>query len=83
LRSVPPEDLLIAERHHPERIGQIYRLRHNPAHECFWFPNMRREEAVVFTVYDSAKDGRATEKEHGSARAGVLLALRQPSPIRV
>src|SRR5437762_2735047 len=65
-RSVAPEDLLVAERRYPNRIGQTYRLRYNPAHRWFYFPEMRRDEAIVFKVYDSAKDGRARFTPHTS-----------------
>lgn len=63
-RSVAKEDFLVAERHHPGRIGQTYRLRHNPAHAWFYFPHMRRDEAIVFKVFDSATDGRARFTPH-------------------
>jgi hypothetical protein len=65
-RSVAPEDLLVAERRYPHRVGQTYRLRHNPRHRWFYFPEMRREEAIVFKVYDSEKDGRARFTPHTS-----------------
>ena len=65
-RSVAPEDLLIAERRYPHRIGQTYRLKYNPAHRWFYFPQMRRDEALVFKVYDSEKDGRARFTPHTS-----------------
>jgi len=65
-RSVPFDDLLIAERRYPNRVGQTYRLRHNAAHRWFYFPHMRRDEALVFKVYDSAKDGRARFTPHTS-----------------
>jgi hypothetical protein len=65
-RSVAPEDLLIAERRYPNRIGQTYRLKYNPRHRWFYFPEMRRDEAIVFKVYDSAKDGRARFTPHTS-----------------
>ena len=65
-RSVAPEDLLIAERRYPNRIGQTYRLRYNPAHRWFYFPQMRRDEAIVFKVFDSLKDGRARFTPHTS-----------------
>ena len=48
------------------RRGQTYRLRHNPAHRWFYFPDMRRDEALVFKVFDSAKDGRARFTAHTS-----------------
>lgn len=63
-QSVAFEDLLIAERRYPNRVGQTYRLRYNPAHRWFYFPEMRREEALVFKVFDSALDGRARFTAH-------------------
>jgi len=65
-RSVAPEDLLIAERRYPNRVGQTYRLKYSPRHRWFYFPEMRRDEALVFKVYDSAKDGRARFTPHTS-----------------
>ena len=64
--SVAPEDLMVAERRYPNRVGQTYRLKHNPNHRWFYFPRMRREEAIVFKVYDSEKDGRARFTPHTS-----------------
>jgi hypothetical protein len=64
--SVAPEDLLIAERRYPHRVGQTYRLKHNPKHRWFYFPRMRRDEALVFKVYDSEQDGRARFTPHTS-----------------
>jgi hypothetical protein len=65
-RTVSPEDLLVAERRYPNRVGQTYRLRYNPNHRWFYFPQMRRDEAIVFKVYDSATDGRARFTPHTS-----------------
>jgi hypothetical protein len=64
--SVAPEDLMVAERRYPNRVGQTYRLRYNPAHRWVYFPQMRRDEALVFKVFDSAKDGRARFTPHTS-----------------
>ncbi|MDB5811564.1 MAG: hypothetical protein JWN94_3686 [Betaproteobacteria bacterium] len=63
-RSVQFEDLLIAERRYPNRVGQTYRLRFNPQHHWFYFPRMQRDEALVFKVFDSATDGRARFTAH-------------------
>jgi len=65
-RSVAPEDLLVAERRYPNRVGQTYRLKYSPRHRWFYFPEMRRDEALVFKVYDSATDGRARFTPHTS-----------------
>ena len=65
-RSVAAGDLLVAERRYPNRVGQTYRLKYNPAHRWFYFPEMRRDEAIVFKVYDSSTDGRARFTPHTS-----------------
>jgi hypothetical protein len=65
-KTVAMADLLIAERRYPHRVGQTYRLKYNPNHRWFYFPEMRRDEALVFKVYDSATDGRARFTPHTS-----------------
>ena len=65
-KSVAPDDLLIAERRYPHRVGQTYRLKYSPRHRWFYFPRMRRDEALVFKVFDSEKDGRARFTPHTS-----------------
>jgi hypothetical protein len=65
-RSVAAEDLLIAERRYPHRVGQTYRLKYSPRHRWFYFPQMRRDEAIVFKVYESQNDGRARFTPHTS-----------------
>ena len=65
-QSVAMEDLVVAERRYPHRVGQTYRLKYNPAHRWYYFPEMRRDEAMVFKVYDSALDGRARFTPHTS-----------------
>ena len=73
-RSIAPADFIPAERRFPHRVGEIYMFQHNPAHRWTWFDRMRRDEALVFKVYDSEKDGRArwgahTSFEHPQTRA--------------
>jgi hypothetical protein len=65
-RSVAPADLLVAERRYPHRVGQTYRLKYSPSHRWFYFPELTRNEAIVFKVYDSEKDGRARFTPHTS-----------------
>jgi hypothetical protein len=62
--SLAPDDLVISERRYPNRIGQTYAVTYNPAHRWFWFPRQQRNEAIVFKVYDSLKDGRARWTAH-------------------
>ena len=63
-RSVAFEDFVISERRYPNRIGQTYAVKYSPRHRWYYFPRMRREEALVFKVYDSLKDGRARWTAH-------------------
>lgn len=63
-RTVSPDDFVISERRYPNRIGQTYAIAFNPAHRWYWLPHMARDEALVFKVYDSAKDGRARWTAH-------------------
>ena len=65
-KSVAMKDLVVAERRYPHRVGQTYRLKHSPDHRWYYFPEMRRDEALVFKVYDSEKDGRARFTPHTS-----------------
>jgi hypothetical protein len=55
-RSLSTGDLVVSERRYPDRIGQTYAITYNPAHRWYWFPRMRREEALVFKTYDSQRD---------------------------
>jgi hypothetical protein len=63
-QTLAPEDLVVSERRAPNRIGQTYAITYNPAHRWFYFPRQRREEAIVFKVYDSLQDGRARWTAH-------------------
>ena len=63
-QTIAPNDLIVTERRHPNRIGQTYSIGYNPDHQWFWYPLQRREEAIVFKVYDSLTDGRARWSAH-------------------
>lgn len=65
-RSLAPADFVPAERRFPDRVGEIYQFAYNPVHRWYYFPRMHREEALVFKVYDSAKDGRARWSAHSA-----------------
>jgi hypothetical protein len=63
-RTVATADLVVSERRYQHRVGQTYAITYNPNHKWFWFPRMRREEAIVFKVFDSMTDGRARFTAH-------------------
>jgi len=64
--SLAPQDFIATERRFPDRVGEIYQFAYNPAHRWTWFSKMRRDEALIFKVYDSATDGRARFGAHTS-----------------
>jgi hypothetical protein len=63
-RSLSVDDLVVSERRYPNRVGQTYAIKYSPQHRWYWFPRMRRDEALVFKVYDSLKDGPARWTAH-------------------
>ena len=52
-RSIPQKGFIRVERRYKYRTGEVYHIAHNPAHEWFYFPQMTRDEALVFKVFDS------------------------------
>jgi hypothetical protein len=62
--SVAPADLVAAELRYPDRTGEIYYVRFNPAHRWYYLPEMRTDEVWVFKNYDAATDGRARFTPH-------------------
>ena len=65
-QTLAEADLIPTERRHPNRVGETYTISHNPDHRWYYFPEMRRDEAIVFKVYDSAAAGNARFTAHGS-----------------
>jgi hypothetical protein len=65
-RSLAPRDLIAAERRYPDRVGEIYHITYNPNHRWYYYPNMQRNEALVFKTFDSAQDGRARWTAHAA-----------------
>jgi hypothetical protein len=70
--SVAPGDLVATDIHHfgeddlatPRHSGQIYSVRHNPAHRWFYVSAMRPDEFLLLKGYDSKADGRARFMPH-------------------
>jgi len=65
-QSLAADDLIAAERRHKARVGEIYQAAYNPHQRWIYFPEMAPEEAILFKVYDSARDGRARFVPHVS-----------------
>jgi hypothetical protein len=63
-RSIGTKELIASARVYPDRVGETYHMTFNPDHVWYYFPNMQRNEAIVFKTFDSAKDGRARWTAH-------------------
>lgn len=55
-RSIAHDDLIAQDLIYRDRVGEIYAVAHNPAHRWVYFPEMRREEALLIKCFDSADD---------------------------
>ncbi len=63
-QSIARESLLATDLVRPDRTGEIYQVAYRPDQRWFYFPNMRRDEALLLKCFDSATDGRARFTAH-------------------
>jgi hypothetical protein len=62
--SVATGDLVASDLIYPNRNGETYSVKFNPAHRWFYFPEMTADEGLLLKCYDSATDGRARFTPH-------------------
>merc|ERR1719443_2770997 len=55
--SVPESDRFLYELRFADRTGENYSLRHSAGHKWYYYPQMSKEECLVFKVYDKKEDG--------------------------
>lgn len=55
-RSVAHGDLIAHDLIYRDRVGETYAVAYNPAHRWIYFPEMRRDEALLIKCFDSAPD---------------------------
>jgi hypothetical protein len=65
-RSIHQEDFVPSDLVYPDRKGETYAVRYNPAHRWFYFPAMQTDEAVLIKCFDSAT-GIARFTAHSAA----------------
>jgi len=63
-RTLDEKSMVVTERRYQDRVGQTMAITWDPNHRWYWFPHMRRDEALVFKVFDSMTDGRARWTAH-------------------
>jgi hypothetical protein len=52
-RTIPQEGFILLQRRYSYRTAEVYHIAHHPAHLWYYFPQMERDEALVFKVFDS------------------------------
>jgi hypothetical protein len=63
-RSIAPDDLIASDLIYPNRSGETYSVKYNPAHRWYYVPRMTVDEALLLKCYDSATDGRTRFGPH-------------------
>ena len=58
------EELVASARIYPDRVGETCHMTFNPDHVWYYFPNMQRNETIVFKTFESERDGRARWTAH-------------------
>ena len=61
-----------------DRIGEMQQVTFDPDHRWYFFPNMDRNEALVFKTYDSSRDGRARLSLHTAYENPTASPTAQP-----
>lgn len=65
-QSVSVRDLVVTDIHYPDRSGEIFLVQESPHHRWAYFPEMDREEALIFKQYDSQVNGVARFTPHSA-----------------
>ncbi len=53
-QTIESENLVVFEIHYPDRIGENYFAKHSAQHRWYYFPKMKRDEALLIKQWDSA-----------------------------
>jgi hypothetical protein len=63
---VPDSDLVPAALIYPDRVGETYAVKPNPAHRWYFKYKQRPDEPLFIKCYDSLDDGRARRTPHSA-----------------
>jgi hypothetical protein len=64
--SATQDDMLKMKLRYRERTGEIFVMRHSPAHRWWYFPKMTPDNVVLLKTYESETDGRARFLGHSA-----------------
>jgi len=64
--SATQDDMIKMSLRYRERTGEIFVMRHSPAHRWWYFPQMTPENVLLLKTYESETDGRACFLGHSA-----------------
>jgi len=64
--SMKLADFVPTDLKYRDRTGEVYSVHFNPNHRWYFFPKMRRNEAMLLKCYDSSDDGRSRFTAHSA-----------------
>jgi hypothetical protein len=64
--SATQDDMIKMKLRYRERTGEIFVMRHSPAHRWWYFPDMTPESVILLKTYESETDGRARFLGHSA-----------------
>ncbi|MFF7710552.1 CmcJ/NvfI family oxidoreductase [Pseudomonas sp. NPDC007930] len=56
-QTVRPEDLVASDLVYPDKVGETFSFRANPAHRWYYYPRLRPEEVLLLKIHDSHEGG--------------------------
>jgi len=62
--TLTPDDLMASDLIYPDRVTETYSVAYNPAHRWYYFPEMQRNEALVFKGFDSDASAKTRFTPH-------------------
>ena len=80
------DDFIPVALRYRTRDGEIYAMRHSPAHEWWYFPKMSPNDAILLKTYESETDGRARFNGHTAFKDPTSLPdapLRESIEVRM
>ena len=67
--TIDEADLVASERRAKERTGELQLVSWNPAHRWYYYPEMQRNEVLLFKTFDSSGNGIARRSIHTGCRS--------------
>lgn len=62
--TIAPEDLIAADLIYPDKVTETYSFNYSPAHRWYYYPQMLRDEALLFKCFDSDERAKARFTAH-------------------